>query len=168
MKTEGMERSGWTSRTGLLACVVGVFVAAILGSMASIQAPAFYAELIQPAWAPPASWFGPVWTVLYIAMAMAAVRVWKKGGDCAVKGLKVFMVQLVLNALWSWIFFAWRQGLGSFLEIVALWVAILWTLRLFLRVDRWAGWLLLPYLAWVSFAMALNWALWRGNLDLLS
>lgn len=153
---------------GLAGWFAVVFIAAAFGAVASSNAPAFYAELDLPAWAPPASLFGPVWTVLYILMAIAAWLVWRaRGWDGARTALTLFLVQLVLNALWSWLFFAWRLGGAAFTELIVLWSLIVATAVAFWRVSPAAGALLVPYAAWVAFAGALNLAAWRANPVLL-
>jgi tryptophan-rich sensory protein len=140
------------------------FLAAAVGAAASLQAGAFYAQLIRPGWAPPAAVFGPVWTVLYATMAVAAWLVWRRRDlRLARIGLALFVLQLLLNALWSWLFFGWQQGALSFVDIVVLWAAIVATLVFFWRVNPLAGWLLVPYLAWVTFASVLNYAIWQLN-----
>jgi tryptophan-rich sensory protein len=106
-----------------------------------------------------------VWTVLYALMGVAAWRVWRKAGFGT--ALYLFLAQLALNALWSWLFFAWRLGAAAFAEVVVLWVLIAATLAAFLRIDRLAGALLVPYLLWVSFACALTYAVWRANPQVL-
>ncbi|MGN2246865.1 TspO/MBR family protein [Frateuria sp. GZRR35] len=144
------------------------FAAAAIGALASIQAAAFYGQLAQPSWAPPASVFGPVWTVLYALMGVAAWLVWREAGQPGRRGaLVLFVVQLALNALWSWLFFAWHLGGWAFADIVVLWLLLVATVAAFWRVRTIAGALLLPYLAWVSFATALNWAVWRLNPSVL-
>ncbi|MEO9255500.1 MAG: TspO/MBR family protein [Tepidiformaceae bacterium] len=144
------------------------FAAATVGALASIRAQAFYAQLIQPAWAPPPSVFGPVWTVLYALMALAAWLVWRSGGFRANRAaLSLWIAQLVLNALWTWLFFAWHKGALAFADIVLLWVLIVATLVSFWRVRAIAGALLFPYLLWVTFASALNYAMWQLNPQLL-
>ena len=96
---------------GLVGWLVVSFVAAAIGAVASIQAQSFYSQLVQPSWAPPAWLFGPVWTALYICMAIAAWLVWRSGGIRGNRGaLSLFVVQLALNALWTWLFFAWHRG----------------------------------------------------------
>ena len=141
------------------------FVAAALGAVATRQAPEFYAQLVRPDWAPPGWLFGPVWTLLYAMMAIAAWRVWRKAGFGT--ALYLFLAQLALNALWSWLFFAWRLGGAAFGEILLLWLLIAATVAAFFRIDRLAAALLVPYLAWVSFACALTYAVWRANPQLL-
>jgi len=127
-----------------------------------IQPDGYYAALAKPAWSPPAWVFGPAWTVLYILMAVAAWMVWRRGGWRAQRGaLGLYLVQLALNALWTPLFFGLQNPGLAFAEIVLLWLALAATLVAFFRVDRWAGCLLVPYLLWVSFAAALNFAIWR-------
>jgi tryptophan-rich sensory protein len=150
--------------SGLIGWLVVTFAASAIGALASVEAAEFYGELQQPAWAPPPWLFGPVWTVLYAMMGLAAWTVWRSGGFGEQRvALGLFLTQLGLNALWSWLFFTWRLGGLAFAEIVMLWVCIFATLILFWRVRRVAGMLLVPYLAWVSFAAALNFVLWRQN-----
>jgi len=153
---------------GLVGWLATGFVTGALGAMASVQAAAFYAQLAKPTWAPPASVFGPAWTVLYILMSLAAWLVWRAGG-WHTRGpvLRLFLVQLVLNALWSWLFFAWHQGAWAFANICVLWLLILVTLTGFWRVRPLAGLLMVPYLAWVGFATVLCYHVWRANPGLL-
>ena len=135
---------------------------------ASIEAGAFYGQLSQPAWSPPGWLFGPVWTTLFTLMGIAAWLVWRSGGFAAQRWpLAMFAVQLALNALWSWLFFAWKLGGLAFVEVLLLWLGIAATLALFWRVNRLAAVLLLPYLLWVSFAAVLNFTLWQLNPELL-
>lgn len=144
------------------------FVAAAIGSAASLQAGQFYAQLVRPDWAPPGYLFGPVWTVLYALMAISAWLVWRINGyRGASSALTLFLVQLGVNALWSWLFFAWHLGAISFAEIVLLWVLIVATLIAFWRISRLAAVLLIPYLLWVSFAAVLNYVMWQLNPGIL-
>ena len=153
---------------GLLAWMVAVFAAAAFGAAASVQAGSFYRQLLRPSWAPPASLFGPVWTVLYLMMGVAAWMVWREYGfHRSGAALWLFLVQLALNALWTWLFFSWRLGALSFLEILLLWLLLLITLILFWRLRPLAGALLLPYLVWVTFATFLTLEVWRRNPHLL-
>jgi benzodiazapine receptor len=143
------------------------FAAAAIGSIASVRAEAFYAEMFRPSWAPPGWLFGPVWTALYIMMAVAAwLVVQERGWKGSRPAMNLFFLQLVFNALWSWIFFAWRSGGGAFAEILLLWVLILATLIAFWRIRPLAGALMLPYLLWVSFATALTLRVWQLNPEL--
>ncbi|MCE4557224.1 TspO/MBR family protein [Roseateles cellulosilyticus] len=162
-------RSSTPSRVlGLVAWLAICFVAAAVGSIASLDAPAFYAELAKPAWAPPAAVFGPVWSVLYTLMAVAAWLVWRERPSQRVDGaLGLFLVQLAANALWSWLFFGWRLGAFAFAEVLLLLGLVAATVGAFWRLRRAAGLLLLPYLAWVSFASVLTWAVWQRNPALL-
>ncbi|MEJ1963517.1 MAG: TspO/MBR family protein [Gammaproteobacteria bacterium] len=149
---------------GLAAWLLVTFAAAAVGAVASIQAASFYLQLVRPAWAPPAGVFGPVWSVLYTLIALAAWRVWRKGGFRLQRGaLALFFVQLFLNSLWSWLFFGWHRGALALADVLLLLMSILATLIAFWRVERLAGVLFVPYLAWVSFASALNFAVWQLN-----
>lgn len=149
---------------GIVGWLTVTFSAAAIGARASIQAEAFYGQLDQPAWAPPAWLFGPVWTALYAFMAIAAWLVWRSGGLHNNRvALALFVVQLALNALWSWLFFAWNLGALALAEVLVLWGFIAATLAAFWRVRPVAGFLLVPYLVWVSFAAALNYTLWQQN-----
>jgi len=142
--------------------------AGVVGALASVDARPFYAALDRPAWAPPAGVFGPVWTLLYMAMGVAAWLVWRERGFARARGaLGLFLLQLGVNALWSWLFFAWHEGGWAFADIVLLLVLIVATVFAFARIRLAAAWLMAPYLAWVSFATALNWSVWQRNLPLL-
>jgi tryptophan-rich sensory protein len=149
----------------LVAWLAASFAAAVVGAIATRQAPEFYAELVRPEWAPPGWVFGPVWTTLYFLMGVAAWRVWRKDGFGF--PIYLFVVQLAFNALWSWLFFGWRMGAAAFLEVVLLWALLVATVVAFFRVERLAGLLMLAYLAWVSLAAALTYAVWRANPQLL-
>lgn len=149
---------------GLLGWLALCYAIAGLGAMASIQAASFYAELVRPAWAPPGWLFGPVWTVLFGMMAVSVWLVWRSGGWTGARAaLTLFVAQLALNGLWSWLFFAWHLGAWAFADIVALWLVLAATIGAFAKRHALAAWLLLPYLAWVSFAAALNFAVWQFN-----
>ncbi len=124
----------------------------------------WYAALRKPAWNPPSWIFGPVWTALYIAMAVAAWLVWLRGGFRSQrKALSLFLTQLLFNALWSPLFFGLRSPALALANILLLWLAVLGTIVAFWRARPIAGAILVPYLAWVSFATALNFALWNLN-----
>lgn len=127
--------------------------------------PTWYATLVRPDIAPPSWVFGPVWTTLYLLMGIAAFFVWRKGRHhhAGRVALGLFLVQLALNALWSFIFFGLQNLPGAFVEIVLLWVMIVATMRAFAHVSRTAAWLLAPYLAWVTFAAYLSHAFWQLN-----
>jgi len=153
---------------GLLGWLAVTFIAAFVGALASVEAASFYAQLTRPSWAPPASWFGPVWAVLYALMAVAAWTVWRAPLRVRTRRpLALFLLQLAVNALWSWLFFAWRLGGLAFADVVVLLALIAATLVSFWKVKRLAGALLLPYLCWVGFATALTWSVWQSNPALL-
>lgn len=136
--------------------------AGILGSIATRPAiPTWYAQLIKPSWTPPSWMFGSVWTTLYILMAIAAWMVWRKVGWSGATGL--FLIQLAVNASWSWLFFGMRRPDFGLAGILLLMVLIILTTLSFWRVSVVAGWLLIPYLLWSSFASALNFEIWRLN-----
>lgn len=149
---------------GLGLWLIVCFVVAAIGGAASIQAGPFYEQLARPTWAPPSSIFGPAWTVLFALMGVAAWLVWRAADSRAVRvPITLFLVQLVFNALWSWLFFRWHRGALAFADIVLLGALIVATLIAFWRISRLAGALLIPYLAWVIFASALNYAVWQLN-----
>jgi tryptophan-rich sensory protein len=149
---------------GLAGWLVFSFTAAAVGAVASVSAAVFYQQLVRPEWAPPAWIFGPVWSVLYLLMGVAAWVVWRERGFReSSAALDLFIGQLTANALWSWLFFAWHKGAWACVEILVLWILILGTVVAFWRVRALAGALLLPYLAWVTFAAALCLATWRLN-----
>jgi translocator protein len=159
-----------TQALALVLWLTLAFITAAVGAIASVTAASFYGELVRPSWAPPAWLFGPMWSTLYTLMGVAAWLVWREGrirGIATKNALTLFIVQLAVNALWSWLFFAWRQGASSFAEIIVLWVMILATLVSFWRINRVAGLLLLPYLAWVTLATALTFSVWQANPGLL-
>jgi translocator protein len=157
-----MSTSSSKKRSGLALVGFLVITFAAPAVSAFIDMPgAWYVALNKPAWNPPAWLFGPVWTLLYTLMAVAAWLVWKRAGFA--KPLMFYFAQLALNAAWTPIFFSAHRLGGALVVIVALWLAILMTWVSFRRVNRTAGWLFVPYLAWVSFATYLNFTLWRLN-----
>lgn len=163
-------RSRLAQSLGLLGWLALAFAVGALGAVASINAAAFYAQLQRPAWAPPASVFGPVWTTLYALMGVAAWLVWRVPPEAPGRrgALALFAAQLAVNALWSWLFFAWHRGGAAFADVLLLLALIAATIAAFRRVRPLAAALLLPYLAWVAFASALTWAVWRANPALLA
>ena len=150
---------------GLILFLLGCFSVAGLGSFATTpEIPTWYATLRKPAWNPPNWLFGPVWTALYAAMAIAAWIVWKRTGwSGSNDALWLFVIQLALNLAWSFIFFRFHSPRWAFVEIVALWIAIAATLAKFAGISRVSAMLLAPYLAWVTYAATLNFAIWRMN-----
>ncbi len=153
------------SLIGLGIWIALCFGAAFLGSIFTTPSiPGWYAGLIKPSWTPPDWVFGPVWSVLYLMMAVAVWLVWRQYGlSKAAVPITLFMLQLALNAAWSILFFGLRLPGVAFLEIIMLWFAILATVIAFWRASPVAGYLLLPYLLWVAFAAGLNFTIWRLN-----
>jgi tryptophan-rich sensory protein len=149
---------GWALLTG---------VAAGVGGFASRNARGFYGMLDRPPWAPPGWLFPVVWPVLYLLMATAAWLVSRAGGAGHREALALFVAQLVANALWTWLFFAFRRGGWAMAEVLLLLGLVAATLAAFWRVRPLAGMLLVPYLAWVAFATALTWSVWRRNPTML-
>ena len=157
-----------TSRASLLVLalfVVGCLAVASLGAAITAGSVSdWYPTLNKPAFNPPDWLFGPVWTVLFICMGIAGWRVWHHRHHPARRmALSLFAAQLILNFLWSCLFFGLRSPGLALLEIGLFWIVLTATLLVFRRVDRIAAWLFVPYLAWVSFACLLNWAIWRLN-----
>jgi tryptophan-rich sensory protein len=150
---------------GLLVFAAVTFAAAAVGSLAMRGGVGeWYQALAKPGWTPPGWLFGPVWTLLYCMMAVAAWLVWREQGISGARlPLALFAVQLALNAAWTPIFFGLRQPGWAFLEICLLWAAILAAAVLMFVKKPAAGLLMTPYLAWVSFAACLNFAIWRMN-----
>jgi benzodiazapine receptor len=142
--------------------VVVVLAIAAIGAVASASAGEQYALFVQPPWAPPAWLFGPVWTVLYLTIAVSGWLVWRRAGLTYPAHL-AYAAQLLLNLGWSPLFFGAGLLGVAFAEIVLLWTAIVTTIVLFARISRPAAALLLPYLVWVTFAAALNLAIWQLN-----
>ena len=152
-------KSDWI---GLVISILICFTAAGLGSLATIpEIPNWYQTIKKPAWTPPNWLFGPVWTALYLAMAVAAWLVWKRAGLEA--ALWLFVIQLALNLAWSFIFFKFHSPAWALLDIIFLWLAILATAVKFVTVSKAAALLLVPYLIWVTYAASLNFAIWRMN-----
>ena len=154
-------RDGWIALVGWIGLLVG------LGASMSVFGPdAWYASLLTPTWNPPSWLFGPMWTLLYIMMA---VSVWLVRREQDIdpptrrRALAMFTLQFVLNLAWTPLFFALHKPGLAFVDICLLWVAIVWTMLMFGRVRPLAGYLLLPYLLWVSFALVLNGTIWLMN-----
>jgi benzodiazapine receptor len=154
-------RTSSSSWIGLAAFGAAAATAALIGGLGVAGTSDEYASLVQPSWAPPPWLFGPLWTVLYVLIAVAGWLVWKRAGWTT--ALTVYAVQLVLNAIWTPIFFGFgRYGL-ALVDIVVMWVLIGATIWLFRPISRLAAGLLAPYWAWVTFATALNAAIWSAN-----
>jgi benzodiazapine receptor len=157
-------RSTTRQFAGLVAWLALAFAAGAIGAVASVQAASFYSQLTRPSWAPPAGIFGPVWSVLYALMGVSAWLVWRQPREERnTLPFALFVAQLAVNALWSWLFFAWHLGAWAFADVMVLLALISATIREFWRARPLAGILLLPYLAWVGFASALTWSVWQNN-----
>ena len=152
--------------TKIVSLVVWLIICLGVGFFGSQFTPGtWYTSLDKPVWNPPSSIFAPVWTCLYILMALAVWYVWIQAGHPGrIHAVAVFVVQLVLNGLWSYFFFGLHRPGAAFLEIIVMWGAILVTMVLFWKIRPLAGILLMPYLLWVSFASVLNHQLWRLNI----
>lgn len=153
------------SLISLLGWLALCFAAAWLGSAYTRPSLAgWYFSLAKPSWNPPNKIFPAVWILLYAMMGVAAWQVCKHEDRPAVAvAIGFFVIQLILNVLWSIFFFHWRRPGSAFAEICLLWCAILATLLFFAKLDRVATELLIPYFTWVSFAAVLNFAIWRKN-----
>ncbi|MBN2517805.1 MAG: tryptophan-rich sensory protein [Candidatus Altiarchaeota archaeon] len=150
----------------LIVAILVSEMAGIIGSVFTTPAiPTWYATLEKPFFNPPSWVFAPVWTTLFVLMGIAAYLVWEKGFEKKEvrKALSIFGVQLVLNTMWSILFFGAQSPLLAFIEIIILWFAILLTIVKFWRISKNAGLLLIPYIAWVSFASVLNLSIWLLN-----
>jgi len=150
----------------LIICLALTFSAALIGSLFTRSAvPDWYATLNKPSFTPPDWLFGPVWIILYLLMAISAFIVWQKRlANPAVRvALILYLIQLILNALWSVIFFGLKSPLVAFIEILLLWSAIVVTILAFARVSITAALMLVPYILWVSFAAVLNFSIWLLN-----
>ena len=155
-------RTVWLTFFGfVLACFA---VSAIGGAVTATSVGTWYRELNKPGFTPPDGVFAPVWTTLYAMMAVAAWRVWRRVGFAGGRNaLTLFGVQLAFNLAWSFLFFGFQAIGWAFAEILLLWGLILATIRVFVRIDRAAGLLLVPYLLWVTYAAALTGTIWHLN-----
>jgi benzodiazapine receptor len=157
------------SRVDLLKLVVSILACQLAGFLGSIfttpAIPDWYAKLAKPSFTPPNWIFSPVWISLYVLMGISAFLIWRKGLDNkAIKvALGIFLAQLVINSIWSLMFFGLRSPLAGFITIIILWILIVLTISHFYRISTVAGVLLVPYFLWVSFASVLNFSLWRLN-----
>jgi len=156
-----------SSEIGRLASsLIIVLLVGFLGSLATTpELATWYVTLAKPVWTPPNSWFGPIWTTLYILMGIALYLVWREGLDRKdVKlAILVFAVQLVLNLLWSVVFFSLHSLLGGLILVIALWIGILVNIIVFYRINKPAGLILIPYIVWVSIATYLNFSVYLLN-----
>jgi len=152
------------------ALVISIVLAQLAGGLGSLftmpKIPTWYAALVKPPLNPPSWVFGPVWTTLFVFMGVAAFLVWRKH-EVATKqrqeALRLYGLQLVLNTIWSFLFFGLQNPGAAFGEIIILWLAIALTIRVFSRISKLAAWLMAPYLAWVTFASYLTLMIWFLN-----
>lgn len=163
-----IKKYGVTSWGTLIGFVLGAEIIGNIGSLATFsQITTWYATLNKPAFQPPNWLFGPVWTILFALMGISLYLIWsQRSAKTAAQvdsAVKIFAVQFALNVLWSFLFFGYHETYLAFLEILLLWMAIVVTIMQFRRILPTAAWLLLPYLAWVTFASILNFAVSRLN-----
>ncbi len=149
----------------IIAILLPLIIGAVSGFFTSKAVTGWYAGIQKPSFNPPNGIFAPVWTALYILMGIALYLVWKQERNTKIwrQALFLFGLQLFLNFCWSLIFFKLEQPGWALVEIVCLWISILLTIIWFLKLSKVAGWLLVPYLCWVSFAALLNYEIWRLN-----
>jgi benzodiazapine receptor len=157
------------TQVGIQKLVISLIVCQFAGFIGSVfttpAIPTWYVSLNKPSFTPPNWLFSPVWIFLFVLMGISAFLVWSKGfDDKRVRiALSIFAVQLILNILWSAVFFGFRSPLAGLIEIAILWIAIWLTILNFFKVSKTAGLLLMPYILWVSFAAVLNFFIWRLN-----
>ena len=159
------QRSRGNDVIGLIVWLLICFGASAIGAVfTTAKIPEWYATLEKPSWTPPSWLFGPVWTLLYAMMAISAWMVWRRYGFAGAKlALMLFLVQLAMNSAWSFLLFGLERPAWAAIEIVLLWLAIVATIVAFRKHSGIAAGLLIPYLLWVTFATALNIAIWRLN-----
>lgn len=143
-------------------------VAAVIGSFGSMSSTEFYQQLMLPGFAPPSSVFGPVWSLLYFLMATAAFLVWRSDFESRTRPvLTLYLIHLVINALWSWLFFAWQTGLGATVGVLVLLGMVVWLTLRFRYYSKAAMLLMVPYVLWVGYATLLTISIWQLNPQLL-
>jgi translocator protein len=149
----------------IISVLIPVAVGAFAGFFTSSSVKGWYATLNKPSFNPPNWIFAPVWTTLYIMMGIAFYLIWKSGAAAAIKKMAIsfYSIQLILNFFWSILFFYLEQPGWAMIEIMLLWISIAATIYYFRQISVIAAWLLVPYILWVSFAMALNFAIWKLN-----
>lgn len=148
--------------------IISILIAQSVGVIGSFftasSVRTWFETLVKPAWNPPSWIFGPVWIMLYTLMGIAAYLVWrKKDAPRARLALSFYGIQLIFNALWSILFFGLKNPGLAFVEIIVLLVLIIITTVQFWKINKWAGIIMIPYLAWVSFATFLNYTIWQLN-----
>lgn len=152
----------------MLEVIISVILAELVGGVSGFltvgSVQTWFQTLIQPSFQPPNWLFGPAWTLLYALMGVASAWIWKKRKNKKARmALWIYGVQLFFNFIWSVIFFGWHSPFWALIDIVILWGLIMFMMMKFYAIDKKAGWILVPYLAWVTFATVLNFAIWRLN-----
>lgn len=142
---------------------LAAIAAAIGGAATASSVNTWYPTLVKPTWTPPSGLFGPVWTALYLMMSVAVWRVWVFAAEAPRRVFRAYCAQLALNATWSVLFFGLKSPGLALADIAMIWVLLVWLQVQFWRYDRWAALLWAPYLVWVSFAAALNFAICMAN-----
>lgn len=154
---------------GIISAVVFTLASAAAATPGVVFRPGqWYRDLAKPPWCPPNWLFAPVWSVLYVTIAASGWLVWRESGDGGLPALAVYGVHLLLNGLWSAVFFGLRRPGWALVEILCLWASIVATVVIFQPIDETAAYVLIPYLLWVSFAVALNFRVWQLNATLTS
>jgi tryptophan-rich sensory protein len=158
-------RTNWVAMSGWVVLALGAgALAAVFSPRFSPAAAHWYAALVKPPWLPPQEWFGPIWAVLYVSMGLAAWAVWRERYHrFRSAAITAFAAQLLLNALWAPLFFGLHNIGAALFNIVAMWLAIAWTMREFARVNTVAAFALVPYFLWVTFTAAITLAMWKLN-----
>lgn len=146
-----------------LSILLPFFVGAVGSFFTTPSVTTWYVTLVKPFFQPPSWLFGPVWTILYVLMGISFWFIWKSRSSEKNRAIKWFFIQLLLNGIWSPIFFGAHEIDSALAIIVLMWMSILLTILLFKKISKPAAWLLVPYLAWVGFATVLNFAIWRLN-----
>ncbi len=149
----------------IISVATPIAIGAVAGSFTASSVNGWFTTLVKPSFNPPNWLFGPVWTALYIMMGISCYLVWNSKVAEKIKNeaLVFYLIQLLLNFLWSFIFFYAEQPGWALIDIILMWVMILLTILKFGRISSIAAWLLVPYISWVSFATILNFAIWKLN-----
>ena len=162
-----MDRHRMIDPVKLVLSIIICQLAGFIGSLFTRPAiPMWYAILNRPSFTPPSSLFTPVWTILFLLMGISLFLIWRRGEPARQIKIAIlfFSIQLVLNILWSFLFFGLKSPFAGLIEIVILWIAISLTIVSFYRISKTAALLLVPYILWVSFAIVLNFYFWRLNI----
>lgn len=148
-----------------ISVLIPLVVGGVSGFFTATGVDGWYSSINKPSWNPPNWIFGPVWTTLYVMMGVALYIVWKSAASATARrnAFILFGMQLLLNFFWSVVFFRLQSPGWALIEIIFLWIAILATIFSFATINKVAAWLLVPYISWVSFAMILNFTIWRLN-----